>query len=93
METDGLVLMLFISGTDVASLERAQRVTERLGDKCVLLVIDIGEDPELAEAVGVEVTPALIRLSPDPRRKVIGDLGDQEEVAAYLGAVWSPRPA
>ena len=93
METDGIVLMLFISGTDVASLERAQRVAALLGDKCVLIVVDVHEDPGLAEAVGVNITPSLIRLSPDPRRKVIGDLGDQEEVAAYLGAVWRPQVA
>jgi hypothetical protein len=87
------VLILFIDGPNEATVERASKVAEMMGEQCLLQVVDVNEDPDLAEVVGVHSIPTLVRLSPDPRRKVANDLADHEEVAAYLGAAWSPGPS
>lgn len=86
------VLILFIDGPNESTVKRATKVAKIMGDQCVLQVVDVNEDPDLAEVVGVNSTPTLVRLSPDPRRKVASDLADHEEVAAYLGAAWNPGP-
>ena len=93
MDTPAKVLILFLDGPNEATVERASKVAKMMGDQCLLQVVDVNEDPDLAEVVGVNATPTLVRLSPDPRRKVVAnDLEDHEEVAAYLGAAWNPGP-
>ena len=92
MDTAAKVLILFVDGDDEPTVERAKKVNDLMGEQCVLQVVDVNEDPDLAEVTGVKDTPTLVRLAPDPRRKVVGDLKNHEEVAAYLGAEWSPRP-
>lgn len=92
MHTAAKRLVLFVDGPDEPTIERAKKVNDLMGEQCVLQVVDVNEDPDFAEVTGVKDTPTLLRLSPDPRRKVTGDLTNHEEVAAYLGAEWSPRP-
>jgi circadian clock protein KaiB len=91
MDAPAKVLILFIDGEDASTVESAQKVAKMMGEQCVLQVVDVNEDTDLAEVVGVDSTPTLVRLSPDPRRKVAGDLTNHEEVAGYLGAAWTPR--
>lgn len=40
--------------------------------------------PDLAEQERVLATPALLRRSPPPRRKLVGDLGDWDTVVRQL---------
>lgn len=47
-------------------------------------VIDAAERPDLAEKERVLATPTVIRITPLPRFRVIGDLSDQDKVAAFL---------
>ena len=56
-----------------------------LRDRYTLKVINVIEDPELAEQGGILATPTLEKVSPEPARKVIGDLSDKETVLAALG--------
>ena len=90
MDTEARVLLLFVDGEDDATRGAADKVMDLMSDDCLLQVIDINDDPDLAEVTGVTETPTLIRLSPDPRRRVVGDLTNTEEVAQYLGAAWKP---
>ncbi len=49
-----------------------------------LEIINILEQSELAVKDKVFATPTLIRLSPAPVKKVVGDLNDKEKLKAFL---------
>ena len=53
---------------------------ESLADDCEIVVIDVLEQPHLAEADHVMVTPTLIKELPPPARRVLGDLTDTEQI-------------
>jgi len=91
MQRPATTLILFVDGADLGTAEHAEQVAKLIGDDCALQVIDVNADPDLVEVTGVRTTPTLLRLSPDPRRKVVGDLANHEEVARYLGGEWSPH--
>ncbi len=90
METEARDLLLFVDGEDKKTAKAAKKVLDLLGDECRLQVVDVNADPDLAEVTGVTQTPTLIRLSPDPRRRVVGDLKNTQEIAEYLGSRWRP---
>ncbi len=46
----------------------------RLSQPYELQLIDVLEDPGLAVSEGVRLTPTLVRESPLPRRRLVGDL-------------------
>ena len=48
-------------------------------------VIDVRERPEVAEAERIIATPMLVRVSPAPVRRIIGDLTDLDKVRWGLG--------
>jgi len=47
-------------------------------------VIDVTEQPAMAERDKILATPTLVRQTPGPVRKIIGDLSDRERVLASL---------
>jgi circadian clock protein KaiB len=47
-------------------------------------VIDVLEQPQLAEDEKILATPTLIKQLPPPLRRVIGDLSDKEKVLLGL---------
>lgn len=53
-------------------------------DRVALEVIDVFEAPDRAREDGLLVTPMLIRLSPKPVRRIVGDLSERERVWAAL---------
>jgi circadian clock protein KaiB len=58
---------------------------ERLGGKdWVVEIVDVFEQPELAEADRILATPVLIRIFPGRRLSVIGDFSDSRAVAIAL---------
>jgi circadian clock protein KaiB len=50
-----------------------------------LTVIDVTQEPELAEQDRIIATPTLIKTHPQPGRRIIGDLSDSQQLAAALG--------
>jgi circadian clock protein KaiB len=48
-------------------------------------VIDAAERPDLAAEGRILATPTVVRLTPLPQRRVIGDLSDHARAAAALG--------
>lgn len=50
-----------------------------------LQIIDVLEDPESAEREKISVTPTLIKESPLPVRRLVGDLSQTPRVLAGLG--------
>lgn len=49
-----------------------------------MTVVDVLESPDLAEEGKILVTPTLVRLSPPPERRIVGDLSDQGAVLRAL---------
>jgi circadian clock protein KaiB len=86
-----IVLELYIVGhssgslTAVANLRRI--CDERVARRYDLEVhtVDILENPEAAEAANIVATPTLIRRSPLPIRRIVGDLSETDVVLAALG--------
>lgn len=80
---------LFVAGaterSDAARSNLRALCEARLMDSYELTVIDVMREPELAEEHHILATPTVIRLSPLPQRRVIGDLSDQGRAALALG--------
>ena len=82
------VLRLFVTGTSpraevaVANLRRI--CEQELQGRYELQVIDVLEQPQLAEDEKVLATPTLIKQLPPPLRRVIGDLSDKDKVLLGL---------
>lgn len=57
---------------------------EELGGQYQMIVIDVLEQPQLAEDEKILATPTLIRELPPPIRRIIGDLSDAEQVLIGL---------
>lgn len=55
-----------------------------LSDDYELVIIDILEQPHLAEDAKVIATPTLIREYPLPRHRVVGDLSNTQQVLRAL---------
>ena len=77
-------LRLYVAGESTRSrnaLENLRRLVDsgRPGP-CEVEVVDVLEHPELAERERILATPTLLKVSPAPRRRIIGDLFDAEQV-------------
>jgi circadian clock protein KaiB len=86
---DNYLLRLYITGQtprSVYTLTNLSRlVAGALRDQCKVVIIDVLERPELAEVDRVLATPTLIKASPPPARRIIGDLSDAQKVIQGLG--------
>lgn len=92
-ERESYVLTLFVTGRTTRA-ERAianlRRLCEEELDGCYeLKVVDVLEQPQLAEDERILATPTLVKQLPPPLRRVIGDLSDKEKV--LLGLDLRPR--
>lgn len=56
-----------------------------------LEVVDTRKQPALAEEQRILATPTVVRLTPPPQRRVIGDLSDPRRAAYALGLPDEPR--
>ena len=78
------VLRLYVTGSTPRSaraVENMRRICEvHLAGRYDLEVIDIYQRPEAAREAQLIAAPTLVRLLPEPLRRVIGDLSDQDRV-------------
>jgi len=86
-----LVLRLYVAGSAPNSLRaianaRALCAEHFVATRHELEIVDLLLHPEQAMADGVIVTPTLVRLSPLPARKVIGNLSDSKQVLLVLNS-------
>ena len=58
---------------------------EHLQGSYKIELVDILQEPLRALSEGVLVTPTLVRLSPPPLRKIVGDLSNRAAVLQALG--------
>lgn len=83
-----LVLRLYIAGQTPKSLTALNNLknlcTKHINDGYRIEVIDLLEQPELAQQDQVVAIPTLVRNLPEPIRKIIGDLSNTERVLLGL---------
>ena len=85
---EGYVLRLYVTGMTPRSIRAVENVRaiceEHLQGRYDLEVIDIYQQPTLAEGEQIIATPTLIKKLPLPLRKVIGDMSSTERVLLGL---------
>ena len=88
---DRIVLRLFVTGNtprSTAAVTNATRLCREWPSHCVVLeIVDIYQRPEAAIAAQIIAAPTLVKVSPAPARRVIGDLTDLKKVVSSLGLV------
>ena len=81
-------LRLYIAGQTPKSVIALQNITrycqEHLEGKYTIEVIDLLKNPQLAEGDQIFAIPTLVRKVPEPIRKIIGDLSNEEKVLVGL---------
>ena len=83
-----LSLRLYVAGrgpNSVQAIANTNAICRDYYPAAVIEIVDVLEKPALALADGVIVTPTLIRLSPTPARKIIGNLSETNQVLIALG--------
>jgi circadian clock protein KaiB len=89
------VLRLYVTGKTPNSLRAIANLKEvceeYLPGQYDLQVIDIYQQPELAEGDRIMVVPTLIKKLPAPLRRLIGDLSDRERMMIRLDLLPDPE--
>jgi circadian clock protein KaiB len=84
-----LRLQLYVAGESPNSIAAIRHLRALLsgypGVKVELELVDVLKHPERAMREGVLVTPTMVKLSPAPRRRVVGNLKDPEVLVSVLG--------
>jgi circadian clock protein KaiB len=95
MKSKRYVLRLYTSGTtprSACAIQNLKRICEaRLHGRYQLAVIDIYQQPGLAQDDQIIATPTLIKEEPSPRRVMVGDFSRDDRVLAGLSL--APLPA
>jgi len=88
------VLHLFISGATPNSTRAVRNIKEicelYLKGRHELLIVDIYQQPELAQDEQLIGIPTLIKKRPGLIRRLVGDLSDRPRVLAALGLLTPP---
>jgi circadian clock protein KaiB len=86
-------LRLYIAGQTPKSVLALKNITkycrENLDGKYTIEIVDLLVNPRLAEGDQIFAIPTLVRKFPEPLRKIIGDLSNEEKVLVGLNI----RPA
>jgi circadian clock protein KaiB len=86
--TERYKLRLFITGSTPRSTRAIQNMRlicdENLKGRYDLEVIDVYDDPDATRELQIIATPTLVKILPEPLRRIIGDLSDKERVLAGL---------
>jgi len=81
-------LLLYIAGVTAKSEKALENIKkyaeEHLAGKYSIEIIDLLKNPQLAEGDQILAVPTLVRKFPEPIRKIIGDLSNEERVLVGL---------
>jgi circadian clock protein KaiB len=84
-------LRLYIAGQTPKSILALKNITryceEHLAGQYSIEVVDLLKTPQLAEGDQIFAIPTLVRKLPEPIRKIIGDLSNEEKVLVGLN-IW-----
>lgn len=93
MEENYWELRLYVAGKTAKSVTALNNLKkyceEHLNGQYTIEVIDLLVQPQLAEGDQIFAIPTLVRKVPEPIRKIIGDLSNEEKVLVGLNI----RPA
>lgn len=82
-------LQLYVAGASINSIRAVENLKHicdaYLSGKYSLEIIDVHQQKSLAEREQLIALPLLIKNSPLPRRRLIGDMSDTEKVLKGLG--------
>ncbi|QPF83800.1 circadian clock protein KaiB [Bradyrhizobium genosp. L] len=85
---DRYKLRLFVTGSTPRSaraIANMRRICEEnLEGRYDLEVVDVYENPNSTRELQIVATPTLVKVLPEPLRRIIGDLSDKERVLAGL---------
>lgn len=91
---DRYVLRLYVAGATPGSARAVEAMRdlcdEYLRHRYELEVIDVYQQPQLALDEEIDAVPALVKVSPLPVRRIVGDLSDTEHVLLRLDL--KPKP-
>lgn len=83
------IFKLYITGRSIhasTAMENLKHVCATLAEgEYNIIIVDVDRQPEQAEIDQILATPTLIKESPLPQRRIIGDLTDIEKVKKALG--------
>lgn len=89
------LLKLYVTGNTPKSQRAIANLIEicntQLEDQYELKIIDVLEEPELAETERILVTPTLIKQLPQPIQRIIGDLSNVDTVLLGLDLIPEKR--
>ena len=95
--TDRYMLRLYVTGLTPRSSRAVRNLKavcdEYLAGRYDLEVIDIYQQPALAQGEQIIAVPTLIKKLPLPVRRIIGDLSDRERVLVGLDLFHGPDRA
>ena len=81
-------LLLYIAGQTPKSIKALSNIKQYaetyLAGKYSIQIIDLLLNPQLAESDQILAVPTLVRRLPEPIRKIIGDLSNEEKVLVGL---------
>jgi circadian clock protein KaiB len=81
-------LRLFVTGSTPRSARAIANMRkiceENLHGQYDLEVVDVYANPDATRELQVIATPTLVKILPEPLRRIIGDLSDREKVLAGL---------
>lgn len=88
-EQPSYTLRLFVTGASPNSsraISNLKQICETyLKDNYELEIIDVYQQPMIAESEQIIALPMLLKVSPSPVRRLMGDLSDTEKVLVGLG--------
>jgi circadian clock protein KaiB len=85
--TATILKLYVVSGTPSSdrAVAAVAHLRAALPGEVAIEIVDVREHPQVAEAERIIATPMLVRVAPEPRRRVVGDLSDLERVRWGLG--------
>jgi circadian clock protein KaiB len=90
-------LKLYVTGASPraeAAIANLRRICdEELHGEYELEIIDVLEQPDVAETNRILATPTLVKQLPPPLRRVIGDLSDRDKVLLGLELRQQRKPS
>lgn len=88
-EASPFILRLFVTGASPNSIRAVENINklceQYLRGNYELRIIDIHQQPELAQDEDIIALPLLIKKAPGKQRRLIGDMSDTNKVLRGLG--------
>lgn len=82
-------LRLYVAGDSTNSAQAVINLKafcqQHLPERHEIEIVDVHREPKRALADGVFLTPTLVKLAPDPVRKIVGNLSQPQPVLQALG--------